>query len=138
MLKELFSADLACTTRVVGHSMIPTLQNKQICIYNPFARRYKRGDIVIVNKDIGRIVKRIIAVEGEHIHISRNGNVTINGKQLCEPYIFPQSRPGKIIDTVIPAGHVWIMGDNRGASTDSRDFGAVHKNNILGKLVLRK
>lgn len=138
MLKEIFTVDLACATRVVGHSMIPTLKNHQICIYNPFSRKFRRGDIVIAETDTAHIVKRIIAVEGEHIHISRNGSVTVNEKRLDEPYIFPQSRPGKIIDTVVPSGHVWLMGDNRGASTDSRERGAVHTKYILGKLILRK
>ena len=59
-----------------------------------------------------------------------------NGKD--EPYINPQETAGQSIDIIIPNGKLWIMGDNRGNSTDSRSFGTVKECDIVGKTILRK
>ena len=138
MIKSLLFSGLPCVTRVQGHSMMPTLQDKQYCLYNPFCRKYKHGDIVTVDVNGKALVKRIIAVGGDRITIAQSGSVAVNGIWLDEPYIAKQSKNGKSVDEVVPDGYVWLMGDNRGASTDSRSFGFVPNWCIIGKVIKRK
>jgi signal peptidase I len=118
--------------------MMPTLKHDSMYLYNPLARKYKRGDIVRAEANGEHVVKRIIAMGGDRVTITQSGSVGVNGEWLDEPYIARQSRNGKSIDMVIPAGHVWLMGDNRGASSDSRDFGAVPIGCVSGRVYICK
>lgn len=112
---------------VVGHSMVPTLeQNDKVIISNLFYHP-KQGDIVVLRKQTlmdEPIVKRIIATEGQTVDIDfDDGVVYVDGKALDEPYVNApvhdrENFEGKI---TVPKGSVFVMGDNRNASTDSRD-----------------
>ena len=123
---------------VVGHSMYPTLRHRSICMFNPFATRFRRGDIVSADVDGEKVIKRVIGVGGDRITITRYGNVILNGGASDEPYIQKQTAESKPQSVTVPDGYVWLMGDNRGASTDSRTFGAVSVNNIRGRLIKRR
>ena len=108
---------------VVGHSMVPTLeQNDKVIISNLFYHP-KQGDIVVLRKQTlmdEPIVKRIIATEGQTVDIDfDDGVVYVDGKALDEP-----------------KGSVFVMGDNRNASTDSRDarLGCVDTRYIMGRV----
>ena len=85
-------------------------------------------------------IKRVIALPGEHIQI-KDGKVYINGKELQEDYLLKgtktNSEGGQFIDLIVPEGSVFVMGDNRGNSGDSRMFGCVPYEKIEGKVVLR-
>lgn len=127
--------------RIKGHSMYPTLHNNGVyrVIPRPFVKEYKRGDIAVIYvQGIIPYTKRIIAVGGDKLQVTRKGAVTINGKPLNEPYILPKNRGGKTVNVVVPDGCYFVMGDNRRASTDSRDFGAVERWQMLGKVILKK
>ncbi len=84
-----------------------------------------------------RLNKRVIATEGDRIKIS-NSKVYVNGKLLNEPYIHNNYTSGDI-DTVVPKGKLFAMGDNRENSNDSRfpDVGMVDEDEILGKVMVR-
>ncbi len=130
---------------VQGSSMVPTLhQSNQLLVSNLFYTPEK-GDVVILTKDSfidSPIVKRVIATEGDTIDIDfETGEVTINGEVLQEDYIaeptttyydvtFPQT---------VPEGCIFVMGDNRNHSTDSRDsqLGMVDTRYIIGKVLMR-
>ena len=98
----------------------------------------QRGDIVVFHPPNGGsepYVKRIIALPGEHVEI-RNGFVYINGKRLIEPYLSePTVWRGMTLDHeyIVEPGHVFVMGDNRNNSSDSRVFGAIPISSIIGK-----
>lgn len=85
-------------------------------------------------------IKRIIALPGEHIQI-KDGKVYINGTELEEEYlaedVITESEGGQFIDLIVPEGTVFVMGDNRSHSADSRRFGCVPFEKIEGKVVLR-
>lgn len=138
MILSILLNDMPCVTHAHGQSMLPTLQDKRYYLCNPFVRNVKRGDIITADVDIDSVVKRVIALEGDRVVISPSGAVTVNGVPIDEPYIIQQKRKGKRIDVTVPKGCVWLMGDNRGASTDSRDFGAVERWRIKGRLIIGK
>ena len=130
---------------VVGHSMVPTLEDGDKIVITRLAGEYEVGDIVVLRKDTFRqepIVKRIIAKEGQTVDIDfTTGTVYVDGIALDEPYINeltydPEDFVGPII---IPEGHVFVLGDNRNNSTDSRraTIGTVDERYIMGKVIFR-
>ena len=68
------------------------------------------------------LVKRVIGVAGDHVVCcTKDGNLTINGEEVIEPYIYAGNKPSEMqFDVTVPAGKLWVMGDHRGASADSR------------------
>jgi signal peptidase I len=80
-------------------------------------------------------IKRVIALPGETIE-GKSGNIYINGRQLVEPYL-AEEPAGDFPAKTIPDGHVWVMGDNRNRSSDSRVFGPIKKSKIVGRAILR-
>lgn len=85
-------------------------------------------------------IKRVIGLPGEHIQI-KDGKVYINGEELEEPYlvddVVTEAENGQFIDIVVPENTVFVMGDNRSHSADSRRFGCIPYEKIEGKVVLR-
>ena len=134
-------------TLVKGASMENTLKQYDYLLVNKMAYRSdlpERGDVIIFKSDLmqdnGRekdLVKRVVGVEGDHIIIT-DGNVYLNDELLNEPYT-KDGYTDYEIDTVVPEGHVFAMGDNRLDSTDSRDssVGPVPLDDIVGKVFIR-
>jgi len=126
---------------VEGPSMRPTLVNGERLVVNKFIYRFQtpqRGDVLVFRypKDPSRdFIKRVIAVAGDTIEI-RDGRVFLNGELQDEPYILERTRGSYPLSTV-PQGHVFVMGDNRNNSEDSRfrDVGFVSLDLIKGKAV---
>lgn len=85
-------------------------------------------------------IKRVIALPGEHVQI-KDGKVYINGEELKEEYladdVVTDSAEGQFVDLTVPEGTVFVMGDNRSHSADSRRFGCIPYEKIEGKVVLR-
>src|SRR3712207_5204123 len=153
-------------TRVDGLSMYPTLDNNDYLIINRISRYtgVDRGDIVVfdssmeinsMNKEKSTfkkvidfvlqddsntkdLVKRVIAVGGDHLQISNN-EVRVNGKLLDERYISEGNVTEGDMDLVVPKGHVFCMGDNRMRSLDSRysEVGYVPENKLIGTVLVR-
>jgi len=131
---------LAQATRVEGYSMEPTLYGHQRLIIEKLSYRIhppERGDIVVVRvpQFDKFLIKRVIGLPGETLEI-KNGLVYIDGQPLEEPYVNGAPR-GNYRATVIPEGYVFVMGDNRNNSNDSRAFGPISIESIVGHAWMR-
>lgn len=135
---------------VSGDSMYPSMKDGDFLIVDRIHNTPSRGDVILIQvspiKFGGKyIVKRVIATGGETVTIDYNKNeVRIDGELLSEPYInWSQNDPMKAVDGVdiveydIPDGCVFVMGDNRNYSSDSRDpiLGMVEKPDIIGIII---
>ena len=131
---------LAQATRVEGYSMEPTLFGHQRPIIEKLSYHFhepQRGDIVVI-KVPGfdeLLIKRVIGLPGDTLEV-KDGVVYINDKALNEPYVNGRPR-GDYPRTKIPEGYIFVMGDNRNNSNDSRSFGPVAIENIVGHAWMR-
>lgn len=132
---------LAQATRVEGQSMEPTLHDNQRLVIEKISYRLhvpQRGDVVVLklpNRRSDPLIKRVVGLPGETIEV-RDGHVYINGQVLEELYL-NQLTLGNFPPHVISPGHVFVLGDNRGASNDSRSFGEVALTSIVGRAWFR-
>ncbi|MBR6917678.1 MAG: signal peptidase I [Clostridia bacterium] len=130
-------------TIVDGESMENTLLDGQYLLVRDFLYTPERGDIVVVNDPSNQgiysepLVKRVIAVAGDTVEIS-GGALYLNGELITEDYIKEPMRDStNLVPTTVGEHQVFVMGDNRNASGDSRVFGAVDERCIIGKAFLR-
>lgn len=133
---------------VDGPSMQNTLHTKDVVFAEKISlltHNYKKGQIVIFNShdsDNNSYVKRIIALEGDTVEID-NGSVYVNGKPVDEPYLSKGiiTAGGSFLKEgekyTVPSNHIFVMGDNRINSTDSREIGAIDYKDIEGHVILR-
>ncbi len=140
--------------RVEQMSMERTLEPDQYVLVDKLTPRlgpYNRGDIVVftppddwVQGDGTPFIKRVIGVAGDEIEIRDDGRVYVNQIALEEPYVYQvdgQSQP-TITSTepprwVVPDGELFVMGDHRASSSDSRTFGPIETSNVIGRAWLR-
>lgn len=124
-------------------SMVPTLKYGDRVLVNKFIYRFtepERGDVIVfksVQGDDQDLIKRVVGVPGDEITV-RGGRLFVNGEPQREPYVnkkFPDR--SFYAPTTVPKDHVFMMGDNRANSQDSRVFGPVPKENIEGEAFLR-
>lgn len=99
----------------------------------------RRGDIVILHDPLAPgslAMKRVIGLPGDHLTCcDAQGRVSVNGKPLNETYVYPGDPPSKISFSVtLGSGRVWVMGDNRNVSEDSREWGPVPSSAIVGRV----
>lgn len=127
-------------TAVDGLSMYPSLDNGDKLITQKVSLYYREpevGEIVVLEapsnpKD--NYIKRVIAKEGDEVRIE-DLRVYINGEEIDEPYINEGGTSPNIPEEdhwLVPEDHIFVMGDNRGASNDSRSFGPIHEDTIIG------
>lgn len=125
---------------VKGDSMLPTLHDGEVVFYTRIHKDFKNNDIVSVRIPSGEYyVKRIIATEGDTIEL-RDGRVYINQELLDEPYVEGSTleQEGNVkYPMTLTEGQIFVMGDNRYESMDSRFFGVIGERQIKGKIWLR-
>ena len=134
---------------VKQESMQPTFYSNDYVIvsrqaYNLFGD-VERGDVIVFKSDLvdengeqKHLIKRVIAVGGDTIEI-RDGYVYLNGEMLDEPYVAEEGISGEMGSVTVEGGKMFVMGDNRRVSQDSRspELGQVEESSIVGKVVHR-
>ena len=111
---------------------------------NKYIAKIKEGFVavgVLPNPAKQYLVKRVIGIAGDNV-VGKDGIVTINGKETTEPYIFAGNKPSELdFNVTVPKGKIWVMGDHRGASADSRyhqddvNNGFVPESKVTGRVV---
>ena len=128
---------------VDGTSMETTLHDRERLILSCLPYTPERGDIVVISRgaDDEPLIKRVIGLAGDTVGIdSTSGKVYLNGKILEEPYIHVSTSPELMKGEVtVPEGMVFVLGDNRGVSLDSRSqvIGPAETKKVLGKVIFR-
>ena len=129
--------------RIPTESMVPTLEAGDRVLANKFVYSFTnpgRGDIVVfggVDGEEETLIKRVVGVAGDKILV-QDGVLFVNGDPQKEPYLNKESPSRDSYGPVaVPEGYVFLMGDNRGNSSDSRVFGPVPLENLEGKAFLR-
>jgi signal peptidase I len=132
---------LAQATRVYGQSMQPNLHTDERLVIEKLSYRFhgpRRGDVVVLHDPNGGselLIKRVVGLPGERVTIA-NGRVFIDGVALEESYL-DQETQGNGRSWLVPPLQVFVMGDNRQASRDSRSFGTVERDQIIGRALFR-
>ena len=135
-------------TLVSGDSMLPTLHENDYLIINKIGYKIgepKNGDVIVFKSDLEKndgttkdLVKRIIGVAGDNVVI-KDGKVYLNDKLLDETYLSEGMDTTGDVDIVVPEGKLFVLGDNREVSLDSRyeQVGLVDVNDVEGKVLVR-
>lgn len=133
---------------VKGNSMHPSFEHADFLLTDKISYRFnnpQRGDVIVFKAPLNTqfdYIKRIIGLPGENIAV-REEQIYINGKKLEESYLPDDfsTRSGRFLKNDqtanIPLGEYFVMGDNRNHSSDSRDWGTIPRENIVGKVWLR-
>jgi signal peptidase I len=134
--------------KVSGSSMYPNFKDGDYIITDKVTYRVshpKRGDVVVFKnpKDESQdFIKRIMGVPGDTVSV-KNGHVYLNGTLLSEPFLKPEviTNPGFFLQegesVTVPEGRLLVMGDNRSNSSDSREWGYITKQEIIGRVIVR-
>ncbi len=131
--------------RIPSDSMVPTLTDGDRVLVNKLsydAHELNRGDVVVFERpadlpaaegDPEDLIKRVIGLPGETL-VSRDGTVYVDDRALTEPYL-PAGTMTFNMDApvTVPEGHILVMGDNRGNSTDGRSFGPISTDTVIGR-----
>lgn len=131
---------------IPSESMTPTLSVGDRVLVNKVSYDFgdiSHTDVIVFTRpprapvsEVDEFIKRVIGLPGDTLQ-GIDGVVHRNGAPLAEDYLHPGSRTDNLPLTIVPAGHVFVMGDNRSNSTDSRIFGPVEQELIVGKAFLR-
>jgi signal peptidase I len=127
-------------------SMLPTLHEDDRVLVNKLSydlHDVHRGDLIVFERPEGEtagqikdLIKRVVGLPGERIE-ARDGHVYVDGQRLDEPYLADGTETTNLQPQTVPEGHVFVMGDNRGDSMDSRVFHAIDEDLIVGRAFVR-
>lgn len=124
---------------VSGPSMQQTLLSGDQVMVNKIIYKFRdpeQGEVIVFhNKDNRELIKRVIALSGETVE-AKNNQLFVNGKEIREPYLSSSTKTTDFAPVKVPNGKVFVLGDNRSNSTDSRSLGPISISEIIGKASL--
>ncbi len=139
VLLALVAAFFFRAPQVSGLSMSPQIAPGEFVLIDTLTYRFRapqRGDIIAFRHDGDEpetFIKRVIGLGGDRVRIER-GTVFVNGARLDESYVrYPDTRT--FAEITVPAGDLYVLGDNRAQSDDSRFFGTIDRNRVIGRAV---
>jgi signal peptidase I len=133
---------------IPSESMTPTLLIKDRVLVNKLSYRMHaihRGDVVVFERPpaelggdpaIKDLIKRVVGLPGETVE-GKDGHVLVNGKAIAEPYLPKDTVTSTFPPTAVKPGQIWVMGDNRPNSKDSRFFGTISDDLVVGRAFIR-
>jgi len=126
--------------QVAGPSMLPHVAPGELVLINTLAYRFgpvARGDVVALRHDEPTaqiFLKRVVALPGERVQLMA-GSLYVDGRRIAEPYVsFPDTR--SLAPVTVPPHALYVLGDNRGRSEDSRAWGPIPESDVVGKALL--
>lgn len=128
------------TVNVDGDSMTNTLSDGDTLLLSTMPYEPSYGDVVVIRRENDTpLIKRVIGLPKDVIRIDNNGRVFRNGLELVEPYIKENFTPqnGMTLTITVENNTLFVMGDNRGGSLDSRMLGCLPQENVVGKVFYR-
>jgi signal peptidase I len=138
LIAILINVFIGQATRVDGQSMEPNLHTDQRLVVEKVSYRLhgpQRFDVVVLrlpSQGEELLIKRLVGLPGEVVEI-HDGHLYVDGEVLYEPHITQETRPGRQASITVPPLHVYVLGDNRSRSNDSRSFGPVPIDDIVGR-----
>jgi signal peptidase I len=138
LIAVLINVFVGQATRVEGQSMEPNLHTDQRLVVEKVSYRFhgpQRFDVVVLempSQGDELLIKRVIGLPGETVEI-KDGHVYINDEQLQESFTDEMTQPGRYGEVTVPPLHVYVLGDNRDRSNDSRSFGPVPIKSVVGR-----
>lgn len=133
-------AFVATPIAVSGDSMDPTVGAGDVALVSRLTHTVdalRRGDLVVFRDPEGTLsLKRVVGLPGDRVAIL-DAALMVNERRVDEPYVDSSRIDGLYVGrTIVPAGHAYVLGDNRGRSIDSRDYGAISQDQIVGQVLL--
>lgn len=119
---------------VKQNSMLPSVRDGDILIGCKLAQEYEKNDVVVCKVDNKKVIKRVIATAGDCVVIEDNV-LTINGVVIEEDYLYEPMDTADL-ELIVPDNSVFVLGDNRNVSDDSREFGCINIADVVGKVIL--
>ncbi|SRR5690554_5502242 len=123
-------------TRVTGNDMFPALKDGDLAIAFRLNKDYVKNDVISYKIDNDRRIGRVIARDGDVVNIDENGTLYVNGTVQSGEILYPTYvKEGLDYPYRLEKDSVFVLGDYRTKSEDSRDFGSIHKDDIEGKII---
>lgn len=122
-------------TAASGTDMYPAVLDGDIVLGYRLEKKYLKNDVVVCTVDGKQVIGRVVAREGDSVNITESGILFVNGTEQTGEIAFITDPKGQTYPYIVPEGCVYILGDFRTKTTDSRDFGPVPVENISAKVV---
>lgn len=123
-------------TRVEGTGMFPALKDGDLVVVYRLQSKFSRGDVIAYQHGGERYFGRIVAQSGDEVSISDTGTLLVNGRLESGEILFPtNSADGQAYRCVVPMGYVFVLGDYRTQTQDSRDFDCIPLSEVEGKII---
>lgn len=123
-------------TQASGNAMFPAIKDGDLVIAFRIQQEYAKNDVVVYTEDSETHIGRIVARASDVVTLDDSGNLLVNGNNQAGEILYPTyAKDGLTYPYAVPEGHVFVLGDYRTQTGDSRDFGPIPMENVQGKVI---